>query len=140
MSEHRSNENWKVHDYIISGLKKWLEGQGKDVVANPGQEKNPDGWVKGRRRDDEPVYPDLVVRPSKGEKITQLFEVETEDSIDSEEVKQWAMYNAGESSFYLIVPEGSVKKASELITERRLSIAGIGYYDTSLKIHLPEGV
>jgi hypothetical protein len=137
MSKHRSSKNWEVHDYVIMELKDWLESQGKYVVTNPGQEKNPDGSVK---RDDESIYPDLVVRPSQGEKITELFEVETEDSVDSEEVEQWEIYEAGKESFYLIVPEGSIDRAKELIRERGFSIDGIGYYDTALNVSLPEGV
>ncbi|MFQ5867972.1 MAG: hypothetical protein ACE5IT_08300 [bacterium] len=137
MSEHRSNENWKVHDHIIAGLKKWLENQGKYVVANPGQEKNPNGSVK---RGGTFVYPDLVVRPSEVEEIAELFEIETEDSVDPEEIAQWEMYNAGVSKFYLIVPKGSIGKAGDLIMEKGLSIAGVGYYDNSLNVHLPGGV
>jgi len=136
MSNRRSAENGGIHDRVIDEIKGFLEKQGKYVVANPGQEKNPFGSVS---RDNESVFPDLVIRPSKDDKITELIEVETEDSVDSEEVEQWKMYNAGESSFYLIVPEDSVEKAMGLINERGFSITGIGCYDVSFNIQLPEG-
>lgn len=95
MSEHRSDKNWEVHDRVIYKLKGMLKGQGKYVVANPGQEKNLYGSVE---REGIFVYPDLVVRPSRVSEITELFEVETEESVDSEEVAQWEMYNTGTSN------------------------------------------
>lgn len=137
MSKHRSDENWKVHDFISKRLKGWLENQGKYVVANPGQEKNPNASVK---RGGTFVYPDLVVRPSEVGEITDLFEIETEDSIDSEEAEQWRIYNAGVSRFYLVVPKRSIRKAGDLIMEKSLSIAGIGFYDSSLNVYLPGGI
>ncbi len=86
------------------------------------------------------MYPDLVVRPSEVGEITDLFEIETEDSIDSEEAEQWGIYNAGISRFYLIVPKGSIGKAGDLIIEKNLSVDGIGFYDSSLNVYLPGGV
>jgi len=137
VSRSRSKENWEIRDRIIYILKRELEAQGKYVVVNPGQERNPNASVK---RGETFVYPDLVVRPSEVGEITELFEIETEDSIDSEEAEQWAIYNAGVSRFYLIVPKVSIGKAGDLIVEKGLSIAGIGFYDSSLNIYLPEGV
>lgn len=128
MSTHRSDENWKIHDRVITRAKQRLEGGGYYVVANPNQEKNPRGSVK---RDDRRVYPDLVIRPSKEESITRLEEVETEDSVDDDEVKQWREYNAGKSKFYLIVPEGYVSKAKALIRNEGFSIGGFFEYTLS---------
>jgi len=137
MSQRRSEENWEIHDRIIDEIKISLERQGKYVVTNPGGEKNHFGAV---HRNGVAVFPDLVVRPSKDEDVTELIEVETEDTIDSEEVDQWEMYNAGASDFYLVVPEYSVPEALRLIRGREFSIAGLGWYDTSLNIRLPEGI
>ena len=128
MSTHRNDENWKIHDRVISRAKQRLEQQGCYVVANPGQEKNPRGSVK---RDDRRVYPDLVIRPPEEKSITRLQEVETEDSVDNDEVKQWKEYNAGESSFYLIVPGGYVSKAKTLIRNEGFSIDGFFEYTVS---------
>lgn len=130
MSRRRSPDNWSVHDKVIAKIKAWKEGQGRYVVTNPGQEKNSEGSVK---RDDQTVYPDVVVRPKKGEPIDGLYEVETPDSIDEEEADQWKTYNAGKSSFYLVVPGGYVQKAKDLI--RGFTIAGFYYYNTNLEIH-----
>ena len=132
MSTHRSPNNWSIHDHLIQKQKELLEEQGKYVVANPNQERNESGSVI---RNGERVYPDLVVRPSREENITQLYEVETKDSVDEDEVDQWKTYNAGKSSFYLIVPEGYVEEAERLIRESGFSIDGFYYYDESLNIY-----
>ncbi len=78
----------------------------------------------------------MVFRPEKGKDITRLYEVETEDSVDEEEVNQWETYNNGPSGFYLVVPEGAVDEARNLVRDAELSIAGIYYYDSDLRFHL----
>lgn len=130
LSRRRSPDNWSVHDKVIAKIKAWKEGQERYAVTNPGQEKNVEGSVK---RGDQTVYPDVVVRPKKGEPIDELYEVETPDSIDEEETGQWKKYNAGKSSFYLVVPEGYVSVAKNLI--RDFTIAGFYCYNANLEIH-----
>jgi len=137
MSVKRSRANWQIHDRIISKLTKLLGNQGKYVKANPGVEIDP---LRSVKRGNVLVYPDLVVISLVTGKSTELFEVETEDTVDSEEVWEWHLFNAGKEKFYLIVPEGSVERAKELIREKGFSIAGLGYYDSAHNISLPQGV
>lgn len=129
----RSPSDWELHDNVIRRLKTWLESKHPNcyVIINPGQERN-----QGVTRDSETVYPDVVFRPSRGENITRLYEVETVDSVDEEEVIQWKTYDAGPSSFYFVVPENTVDVAKELIRRAEFSIDGFYYYDRNLDIHI----
>jgi len=112
-------------------VKNWLKSKNPEcyVVTNPGQEKN-----LGVKRDNRLVYPDVLYGPDENT-ITRLYEVETEDSVNEEEVEQWREFNAGPSSFYLVVPENYVEAARRLIRNAGFSIDGFYYYDSNLNIH-----
>jgi len=113
----RSLDSWKKHDSIINTVASALESQGFFVKTNPNQKK--DNPVE--RKGGYTYYPDLFV--IENEKVTRVYEVETEDSITDEEAEnQWKPYSDGAADFYLVVPEKSLSKAKELVNKYNIDV------------------
>ena len=132
MSTTRSEQYWIIHNSVIQSLKNKLETDGKYVVINPGTEENQGGHIK---RDGKYFYPDVIVRPIKGSKISEIYEIETEDTVDETEAEQWKIFNEGSSDFYLVLPENSVNKTMAIINSKGFEIKDYFFYDDSCNVH-----
>jgi len=127
----RAKEKQEIHDIVVSKVKSWLEtnNKGCEVITNPSQEKN-QHVIRG----EDKVYPDVVYRPKSGELITRLYEVETEESVNEDEAKQWKLYNSGKSSFYLVIPKNKLVNAKKLVSDANFTIDGYHIFDEKLNI------
>lgn len=93
-------------------------------------------WVKtkekktmGVKTNGDAVYPDIVVTDAekKGSAII-AGEIETEETIDDDEAKQWDRYGKLCGTCYVYVPEGSEKETKKLIEKGKLSVTGVRTY------------
>jgi len=92
--------------------------------------------TKGVKTTDGSVlYPDIVVVNDK-DSVEMIGEVESDSTVNDEEVAQWRDYSALGTTFYLYVPSGLCQDAKTLA--RGVSITGFREYlytaDGSLKV------
>jgi hypothetical protein len=85
--------------------------------------------------DDSVLYPDIVVDDDK-HAVQMIGEVESESTVNDDEVAQWRDYSALGTTFYLYVPSGLCQEAKALA--QGVSITGFREYlytrDGSLKV------
>ena len=122
MTYHLPDSEKKKHDEIITSVESILTKQGHLVRTNPSTSKK-----NGINRGVELFYPDLYVYEirSSNDKdvVTQLYEVETEQTVNDDEAKdQWKKFAKGTSDFYLVVPKGSVDEAKSLVEKHGIIV------------------
>jgi len=131
MAERENTQ--EEHDEIVEASAKTyseMEEKGYKVSTNPNGEKN-HGWPK------KDLYPDVIVwKPespgANSGRAVVIEEIETDESVDSDEAEQWKDYaELGVETFRLIVPEGEVDSAREIIEEEKIEIDELWsyYYD-----------
>lgn len=106
------------HDTIISRLYKQLSNEGKKVKTNEGNTKL--NGVKNEG-DTEVYYPDVFVI-GIGTKVVEIYEVETEATINEGSIKQWKKSSADTAKFFLVVPKESLKTAKELAEKHKIPV------------------
>ena len=76
------------------------------------------------------IYPDLVVWRTGGEYGRTLIieEVETAESINFREAKQWKKYANLNYTFYLIVPEDYITQTQEILDKENIKVDLLEYY------------
>jgi hypothetical protein len=110
----RQNE----HDEVIQAAFNNLDKVNHRVYINPNQQKNT--HINGQ-------YPDIIITPSKENTVNFIIEVETADSVNSNEALQWRKYSQLGGTFYLLVPLQS-KTLAELICRQNNIKARFGTY------------
>ena len=121
----------KEHDQVIFASLKTYEKywkQGYIISINPGEKLCHD--IGGGH------FPDLVVWSSLSSnesifnnKSTLIIEeVETEETINEVEAKQWESYAKYDATFFLIVPRNSLEKTKEIVKNREINVSMIQYY------------
>ncbi len=116
----RANETASLHDRVVREIKNSLNQQDFDIYINPGSEKN--AGIAGN-------YPDVIMT-GKGEKTAKfILEVETLDSITKDEAEvQWKKYATEiKATFYLVVPEVSINKATQLCQQVGINTRFVTY-------------
>jgi hypothetical protein len=117
-----------LHDRAVQAI-------AKQRFSYPDKEK-PDWktWVNtkeektmGVKANGNPVYPDIVVTDKENKAII-AGEIETEDTIDEDEAKQWHQYSDLCGTCYVYVPVGCENRTKELIQGEKFSISGIRTY------------
>lgn len=95
------------HDQVIKEIVNHLNLNKYDVYTNPGQEHN---------AGIDENYPDVILTVKGGNTVKFIMEVETEDSVNTEESKsQWKKYfDEINATLYLVVPVTSLNRAKEL--------------------------
>lgn len=122
----RSVSIHKSHDKAVRDIaEKRFDNERFDVLTNPGSQKNASvGSV------DNPLFPDIVVleRGTGRRTAIAIGEVETVDSVNEEEVSQWADYSKTRIPFYLYVPIESIEVCRRLLDGNSVKIAGLRAY------------
>lgn len=110
------------HDRVISELIPKLNQEKFDIYTNPNQEKN--AGIGDN-------YPDIIMTEKDGRTVKFILEVETVDSVTSEEsVKQWKKYFTEISAtFYLVVPVTLLNKAKELCQKEDINARYTTYFE-----------
>ncbi|MCH7922730.1 MAG: hypothetical protein IH975_06845 [Nitrospinae bacterium] len=108
------------HDTIIEIIEKSLR-EDYMVLSNPDKEKN----ISIRN-----TYPDLLIYDLSTLKIIGVVEVETNESVTSNEASsQWKTYSNLGYPFYLCVPKELLQDASQLINNHNVNCKGVfGYF------------
>lgn len=115
----RHKDYQSLHDNIIQIAFSNLDKINHDVYINPGEHKNTN--VNG-------LYPDIIIT-NKGERnVKFIIEVETQDSINQNEVSQWTDYSKLGGQFYLLVPK-NMKDTAELLCRQNNIKARVGTYN-----------
>ncbi len=102
----------KQHDKIIYQLADELKDCGYKAVINPTQEKN--GSIDG-------LYPDIIVTDTDMNPV-YIIEVETIDSINNTEAKQWKNYTKTQIPFILCVPKESLYKTMHICQQYNIDV------------------
>lgn len=136
MAERENTQ--EEHDEVVKISSKTyseMEEKGYKVSTNPNGEKNW-GWPQ------EGLYPDVVVweperpRVNSGKAVV-IEEIETSESVNSDEAEQWKEYAELEiETFRLIVPKDEVDSAKEIIKKEKIEIDELWsyYYDKDGRI------
>ena len=114
----RHKDDQTLHDSVIQTAYNNLDKTKHDVYINPNAQKNTS--VSGQ-------YPDIIITES-GVKVPKfIIEVETQDSINQNEVPQWIDYSKLGGLFYLLVPK-NMKDTAELLCRQNNIKARVGTY------------
>lgn len=105
------------HDTIITTLAKQLGS--KDIRVNPNNTNQ-----NAVKTDSEPVYPDLFV--VENGYVSEIYEVETENTVNESSVEQWGKYSKLNSKFYLVIPTNMLEIAKNLVSKHNIKVEG--YY------------
>lgn len=109
-----------IHDKVVRDIVSQLNTETYAVYINPGQEKN--AGIGDN-------YPDVILTKKNESIVRFIMEVETVDSISTDEaIKQWKKYTEEISAtFYLVVPLTSLKKAKELCQREGINARFVTY-------------
>lgn len=110
------------HDRVITEIVPRLNREKYDVYTNPNQEKNA-GIGEN--------YPDVILTEKGGTTVKFIMEVETVESVTSEEsLKQWKKYFTEiNATFYLVVPVTLLNKAKELCQKEDINARYTTYFE-----------
>lgn len=129
----RCPESQKKHDQVIADLALTVRDglrDGRSVATNPDGQQN---WPLPTRSG--PVYPDVLVL--RGREVTDVYEVETEDSVVEAETAQWDTYASAGKPFYLCVPRNLIGEAKRIWSPpHNAIILGYFYEGNRLKLSL----
>jgi len=115
----RPEEEQTEHDLVIEATVEQFANSAKYLIhANPGTEKN---VAVGHQ------HPDIVVTEKGSSKVRLVIEVETTDTVGSQEVNHWRTLAGLGPPLYLLTPYAALPTAEQLC-----AVAGIkchhGYY------------
>jgi len=105
----RTDEEQTQHDLVVEAAVEQFANSAKYAIhSNPGTEKN---VAVGRQ------YPDIVVTEKGSTKVRLLIEVETTDTVGSQEVEHWRTLSRLGSPLYLLTPLAVTPDAERLCAE-----------------------
>jgi hypothetical protein len=110
----RELEEQIIHDRVVAALKKTMFNFPNDKYPNLKTHTNHP--IKTHAVSDHmggQFYPDLVVLDSRTEKVISVIEVETINTINEAEAKQWLKFASLGEKFYLFFPRGLASKVKE---------------------------
>lgn len=121
MSIKRTLPEQNKHDEEIRRREAFLKEKGFSVKTNPGITKD-NCVIWGNDK----IYPDLYTH--LGDEVKDIFEVETENTINTQASEQWVVYASFPCNFYLVVPVVYRTEAERILREQGISVAGILTY------------
>lgn len=117
--DYRDRNDRITHDDIIEIAYQQLDKVKHDVYKNPGSKKN--AGIGDN-------YPDIIITDKGSTTVRFIIEVETAESLNDDEVKQWQKYAAEiNASFFILVPLSSKANVLQLIKTKNIN-ARIGTY------------
>lgn len=106
-----------LHDTIIDKLARQLQEKKKQVKTNKG---NCNQNAVQNSDKSKPYYPDIFVHTRT--KVTEIYEVETESTVNENSIPQWKKYSSDTAKFYLVVPKDMLNKAKILASKHKISV------------------
>ena len=120
----RSQDEQFLHDWVIRKIKDKYSKIYKEVHTNPGEEKN----FKFKEH-----YPDIVF-VNYGQ-VVLIAEVETQETINEEEVKEWKELSNLGVQLVLLVPKEVQNTARDICWKNGIAAKiKIGFFDVLLNI------
>ena len=120
----RSQDEQFLHDWVIRKIKDKYSKIYKEVHTNPGEEKN----FKFKEH-----YPDIVF-VNYGQ-VVLIAEVETQETINEEEVKEWKELSNLGVQLVLLVPKEVQNTARDICWKNGIAAkVKIGFFDVLLNI------
>jgi hypothetical protein len=127
----RSASSQSEHDRVVAA---WAEFLARDLAAELKVSTNP-GKTRAVRvgPDDDPRYPDVVAWRADADKghhgsVEVITEIETAETLNEEELSEWATYGILPTPFYLVVPAGSEDETVRLLKKRRIRVSQLWSY------------
>jgi len=115
----RQNEEQIEHDLVIQAAAEQFSGSAKYLIyTNPGDEKN---VAVGHQ------HPDIIVTEKGSAKTRCIIEVETANSVASEEVNHWRTLSGLGPPLYLVTPYQVMPVAQRLCGQAGIK-CHFGYY------------
>lgn len=115
-----SSKEHLSHDLIILQTRDFLLKKYKDVHINTGNQRNFE--IKG-------FYPDIAAG-GYGQ-ITQIIEVETEDTLSPESAERWKKASETGIQTVVLVPKHSQKKLTDILWKSGLTRVKTAMYEMS---------
>ncbi|HWP93597.1 MAG TPA: hypothetical protein VNN20_15495 [Thermodesulfobacteriota bacterium] len=120
----RSKDEQFLHDWVINKVKEKYSKLYKEVQTNPGEDKNYE--FKGS-------YPDVVF-VNYGQ-VVLIAEVETENTINEEEVNEWKELSSLGVQLVLLVPKELQNTARDICWKNGIAAkVKIGFFDVMLNV------
>ena len=109
----RNKEKQSEHDQVIHFLEWELFKKGYKVWVNPGQCKYHESWG---------LYIDVIAQSyiSNLPRYSVFMEVETDDTVDENETREWINYEKAYYFWYLVIPENSKNRALTLLRDHHI--------------------
>ncbi len=122
----RSSQEKSFHDKAVADIAK---------IKFPFPTKDKPNWktylnepnqTKGINMNGSTIYPDIVVVDTQNS-AAMIGEIETQSSVNQNEVEQWKEYSRA-GAFFLYVPSGTESTAKNLISQNNVKISGLRRY------------
>jgi hypothetical protein len=111
------------HDWLVSYLQRRLARDYKEIKAN----------VEDQKHEFNGHYPDLILA-NQG-MVLAIMEVETEESITSEQAERWKALAGLGAKLILMVPNHTRPKVMDLVLQKGLADkVGVGSYEITIKL------
>src|ERR1700757_3457872 len=127
----RNARSQSEHDRVVAAWAKFLS---RELTAELKVSTNP-GQTRAVRvgPDDDPRYPDVVAWRADADKgqhgsAEVIVEVETAESLNEQELSEWAAYGVLPAPFYLVVPAGLEDETVRLLKKRRVRVSQLWSY------------
>ena len=117
-----------THDLIIEKMRSLLITQGYKVRVNFkffGQNKQRGKIIINQKLYIllRTYYPDVYTYDDIKHEVTNIYEVETSETITPESAKQWKLYANGSAKLYLVVPKIDLEKTKQLVASNNIKVA-----------------
>lgn len=93
------------------------------TFSNPNAQQN-----MGVKRNEETVFPDIVVVDQKAKTVAMVGEVETSSTVTEDHADQWKNYSSICNSFFLYVPKDCGPEAKRILDLKKISYSGLRTY------------
>lgn len=129
----REAQEKNTHDKAVADIAK---------IRFPFPDKDHQNWktylnepnqTKGIKMNGNTAYPDIVVVDTQKKIAEMIGEIESDSSVNEDEVAQWKEYSKAANSFFLYVPKDKVDDAKHLLINNKVNISGLRawQYDSS---------
>ena len=116
-----------IHDVIVEKMRALLIQRGHKVRTNSGQDKKFSVTGPGLNPEEKiTYYPDVYTYDEVENVVTNIYEVETSESINPQSVEQWRKMANGSAKFYLVVPKLDLERTKQLVQQNNIKV--VEYY------------
>lgn len=123
----RSSQEKSFHDKAVTDIAKVKFPFPNQQNQNWMTYLNEPNQTKGINMNGNTIYPDIVVVNTKEKTVAMIGEIESDSSVNQNEVDQWKEYSKA-GTFFLYVPKGTESEANKLISKNSVTISGLRTY------------